>query len=362
MNKLFIIAFILIVVFIIIFITQKPPQPSERSSNIEKEKFLSEIVSTDQNYALYIKHKEFGEFMVVDQNALLENRDNFKISTSLANFLPWEADRTYGASLFKDNVLIKNKHAALFKSFEIWNLVNYSVPVSKTRESNTKAEIYEKLNLFKTQKNIFISLYPELPTDDKEFHFSVNFPSISVPITLKKDDTGYEQIDTVNGTAYNTWIKNDEYIFTQKIINDLEQCIREKSKEITNFYVSISSSNSREWYLVIKDSWKNLETKNGNLSRIDNYIHYTFRAYLGANKVNAERLMQIDFNKCLSDEDRRRNELAIEMKRLVQQSTTPKLSVDDGDVIIVDYKDIISTSSKLYEQEYTLEWLEVENY
>ncbi|TVZ16295.1 hypothetical protein [Maribacter sp. MAR_2009_72] len=49
------------------------------------------------------------------------------------------------------------------------------------------------------------------------------------------------------------------------------------------------------------------------------------------------------------------------MKDLVKQSTKSNLSVEKGEVGLSDYKDSVTKDKNLYEQEYQLNWLEIEN-
>lgn len=48
------------------------------------------------------------------------------------------------------------------------------------------------------------------------------------------------------------------------------------------------------------------------------------------------------------------------MKDLVKQSTKSNLSVEKEEVGLSDYKDSATKSKNLYEQEYQLNWLEIE--
>ena len=111
--------------------------------------FLKDIDFSDGEYALYIRHKDFGKFIVLDEEKIIANQKRIKIKRSFIDFLPGEGDRDYGAILFKDKKRVKSKIGGAFKIFEIGTLNKYAIPVERERFSGTKKEVQHR---YYTQK------------------------------------------------------------------------------------------------------------------------------------------------------------------------------------------------------------------
>lgn len=322
--------------------------------------FLKDIDLSDANYALYIKHKEFGEFMVLDQQVIKANKGVLKIKLSFINYLPGEGNRSFGVMLFKNNKLIKSKIGGAFKSFETGNLKDFAIPVKQKRLEGTKSEILQKLDSLKSNKSRFITFQSNFVPDSTAFRFRVRFPSIALPITKVKDSSGYERTKIVNGIDIKNWQMKKETEFEKKWAKILEDRIRKKADTITNFEVSISKGSVEGAYLF--DTTK----KNGDLKTLDNkhsymntYIFYDFEAYIMTNQENSEKLIALDYSDCLSEEERNRGQIISEMKKMVKQSTSPKLDVDKGEVGLTHYRDQTTKANKVYQQTYQLNWIEI---
>ena len=327
------------------------------------ELFLGDVDFSDGNYVLYIKHKELGEFAVVNEENLKENRDSLKVKVSWANYLPGEGNRSFGVMLFKDNKLIKRKNGGIFKIFEIGNLKQGYVTVKEHRLNAVKRDIKNKIDSLNASKDIFIISQPDLPKEDKEFHFRIYFPSIAVPVTRGKDDDGYERIFAINGIDYSEWNNGNDNGFYAKWITQIEKCIKNKAGEITDFDLSISNGTLGDAYIfdVSQDWGGELHNANNQILYLKDFMYYQYQAYIGANKENAEKLLAIDYSDCIGEYDRNKPKVISKMKELIKQSTKPYLSVEKGEVGLTDYRDSVTKSKTLYEQEYQLNWLEIEN-
>jgi len=325
-------------------------------------KILQEIDFSNGDYSLYVRHREYGEFMVLDEKGIKENENILKIKASFTNYLPGEGDRSYGIMLFKNNTLIKSKLGGVFNSFEIGTLADYGLPVKRQEVSGIKKELQQKLDSIKNNENIFITHQSEFVADNRAFRFRVYFPSIAVPVTRGTDSAGYQRILTVNGIENKLWQMEKERVFEKKWIAQLENCIREKAGAISDFEVSISQgslSDANIFDTTIK--WGEMRTLDNKLLYIKGYMYYNFTAYIMANKENAEKLLELDYSDCLSEKDRSRPQVIYRMQQLVKESTKPNLDVDKGEVGLNGYKDEVSKYKNLYEQEYSLVWLETEN-
>jgi len=332
-------------------------------TNIFKTKglFLEDIDFSDGEYSLYIRHKEYGKFMVLDEKKIEENKNSLKIKFSFVNYLPGEGDRGYGVMLFKNNKLIKSKIGGVFKSFEIGTLDDYALPVKGQGISGIKKELQQKLNSIKNSSNIFITHQPTFVPDNRVFRFRIYFPSIAVPVTREIDSTGRERITTINGTEINKWQMKEESLFEKKWSNKLDKCIRGKADIISDFEISISKGSLSDAHIYdTTQDWGEIRTSDRKLLYIKDYMYYDFTAYIMANKEDAEKLLELDYSGCINEEERNRPQVIAKMKELVKQSTKPNLSVDNGEVGLSGYKDEVTRYKKLYEQEYSLSWLELE--
>lgn len=327
------------------------------------ELFLRDIDFSNGRYVLYVKHKDFGEFAVTNENSLKANKDSLKVKVSWANYLPGNGNRSYGVMLFKDNELIKSKNGGVFKIFEIGNLKQDSVAVKEHRFNDVRREVQNKIDSLKENKSAYITFQSDLPKEDKEFHFRVYFPSISVPVTRAKDDNGYERILTINGIDYNEWIRGNDNGFNANIEAEIEKCIRSKAGNITDFDLSISNGTLSDTYLfdVSQDWGAELRDADNQILYVKDFMYYHYQAYIGSGKKNAEKLLAIDYNDCIKETDRNRDKVIAKMNDLIKLSTKPNLSIEKGEVGLSGYKDSVTKSKNLYEQEYQLNWLGIEN-
>lgn len=325
--------------------------------------FLEDVDFSDGNYVLYIKHKELGEFAVINEESLEANKESLKVNISWANYLPGEGNRSFGVMLFKDNELIKRKNGGIFKIFEIGNLKQSAIAVNEHLFAGVKSEVKNKIALLKADKNAYIISQSNLPNENKEFHFRIYFPSIAVPVTRGKDENGYEEILTINEIDYPEWYKGNDNGFEEKWSTQIEQCIKNKAGEITDFDLALSKGTLGDAYLFdVSQNWGGeLQNADNEILYLSDFIYYQYQAYIGANKKDAEKLLAIDYSDCISEFDRNRSKVMAKMKDLIRQSTKSNLSVEKGEVGLLDYRDSVTTSKTLYEQEYQLNWLEIKN-
>lgn len=335
-------------------------EPLRKQSN---EYILGDVDFSDGNYVLYVKHKDLGKFAVTNENSLKANRDSLKVKVSWVNYLPGEGNRSYGVKLFKDNELIKSINGGVFKIFETGNLKQHSVAVKEHRFNGIKREVQNKIDSLKEIKNAYITFQSDLPKEDKEFHFRIYFPSIAVPVTRGKDNNRYERILTINGIDYSEWFNGNDNGFDAKWSNQIEKYIRSKAGNIKDFDLSIYNGTLSDAYLFdISQDWGGeLINADKQILYLKDFIFYQYEVYIGADKEDAEKLLAIDYSDCIDENDRNRSSVISKMEDLVEQSTKPNLSVEKGEVGLSGYKDSVTKSKNLYEQEYQLNWLEIEN-
>lgn len=328
------------------------------TSCADQPPLLENINLSDGQYALYVKHKTAGEFMVTDVNALRENQSALIVDISFANYLPGEGDRSYGVMLFKDNKLVKHTLGGVFNAFEIGSLASYKRGVKIERFHATKEAMQRKIALLEKNSKSFISQAPKINKGDQEFSFWVQFPHIALPVTRGKDKGGTMHIETVNGIAYAQWIQKDESLFRKAWEQQITSCIKDKATT-DDYIVNIAQGSLSDAYLFATADQHSgyLKTPDGKTITVHDYLFYDFAAHIHTNEALAKQLMILDFSDCISEAQRKRPQLLAKVDALVKTSTRPRLNVMDSEVGISDYKDNISVSKKLYEQEYQLNWL-----
>ncbi len=149
---------ILLIWFIAKLITKKVDKDTNnfhepfRKQNIEL--FLGNIDFSNGSYAIYVRHKELGEFAVTNEEGLKANRHLLKVKLSWANYLPYKGDRGFGVMLFKDNKLVKKKTGGVFNIFEIGTLKNYAIGV-KNKSFMVLSRTYRKNGIFLRKEKQF---------------------------------------------------------------------------------------------------------------------------------------------------------------------------------------------------------------
>ena len=320
---------------------------------------IENIDFSEGNYAVYIRHKEHGTFMVTNKKALQKNRKKLEVSLSILNILPGEGDRSYGVMVFKDNVRIKTKLGGVFNTFKIGNLNQYAIPVKEHQLHGVKQYLSKRLDSIRTYNTNYIYHNPQFLPDNRTFGFRIYFPSIAVSIQHKRDSIGNNHT-FYNGISEEKWQKEARHTFEKQWSTQLEACIRKKAGETANFAVSIAPNTAYGVLTNLSNGGSEyLRYPNKNAIPFEAFQFYNFVAYIQASEAVARQLMTNDYADCLNAKDRKISEIKATLKELVALSAHPNLDVDKGDIGITDYSDAIEKSNSLYEQEYQLSWFNI---
>ena len=134
-----------------------------------------------------------------------------------------------------------------------------------------------------------------------------------------------------------------------------------KAGSITDFEITFSTNTSSNAYLFeVDENWDALRNKNNEVLYLNDYIFYNFVARISANETNANSLLALDYSECMNDQNRNKDEVLLRMEELVKQSTKPSLSVENGEVGIDGFNDMVIKSKTVYEQEYSIKWFDVQ--
>lgn len=334
-------------------------------SNHKKALFLNDIDLEDGHFALYVDHEEFGEFMVLDQDALKENKDSLYVRVNLLNIFSGLTRRQrHGVTLFKGKSFVKNKKSGFFKKFDLGTLANYAIPVKKHTIEGNKALIQEKYFSLQDKENIFYPSPPIYFPDNLEFSFTVYLPSIALPVTRKEDSWGMNSIASINGMEYDNWLNENRIGSRINLTKELENCIREKAKMLDGLDVTISINEETNNYLVHRigaNEYPLTRAENKHeYIRLENYHNFRISAHFRATKKDAEQLYAMDFSDCHSEEQNNRVQLVNAINELVKQSELTNLTHENGTVELYGNKNMVTRSNEITEQLYSLWWLEIE--
>jgi len=336
--------------------------------------FLKDIDFSDGNYALYVEkenredRRNFECFMVLDEAALIKNQDKLRVVYSFANYLPGGGKSYYGVRLYKNKKQVKSKIGAAFSHFEIGDLKKYGIPAEEHNMSGVKKEIKDRIDSLEADENVYFVWKPEFLEGDKEFIFSIDFPSIALDVTRDTLDWGREVIKTINGFEERDWYHNGNYqAFKEKWNTKIEECIRSKTGEITDYDIDITLNSSFDVALfeVNKndEGWcdERLRNTNNKTIHLKDFEFFYPEARITASKKVAEKLLALDYDNCIDESERNKAKVIARMKELVKQSTSPNLSVENGEVRICRYLDSTTKSEALFELQHSLYWITIEN-
>ncbi len=131
--------------------------------------FLDGIDFNQDGFALYIKHKQFGEFIVTDKKALKANKKRVKLKVNPISYLPGEGDRSYGATLFKHHKKIKQKTAGVFSEFTIGNLKDFGQPAEVNYFYGTQKQCEAKMAELRQKEDIYFIRTPQFLNNNLGF-------------------------------------------------------------------------------------------------------------------------------------------------------------------------------------------------
>ncbi len=362
MKKLITYIMVLIIIFLFLMILKViiSKMSSGVSDDVEAQVdnksafFLKKVNFSAGDYTLYVNHEELGEFAVVDEKVLKANKNRLKLEFGWMNYVPGEADRSYGVLLFKDNKLVKSKQGAHFKTFELGNLQENAVAVTEHSYYGTKSEIQAKIDFLEQNDDSYITSKPEF-NQVGEFTFWITFPAVALPV---QRDSSTNEIISVNGIDYDKWSRSAENEFIQDMQTKIEKCIRSTSGNINNFELGSIGVPIFKIFLINSKENKPIKDKEDNLLYLNDYDFYQFQFSIRANKEDAEALSVLDYNKCITDQDRNKEGVITNINNLIKNSTTPNLSFEQGEVQLRNDIDTLYISG-LDERHYSLKWLEL---
>ncbi len=317
------------------------------------------------DYALYINHPKHGVFVVDDEAVLKAHRHTVKIQRKkgFANFLPTAFDRGYGLTLFKNGKPVKTytHDRDNFEFFEIGNLAQYGKPAKFQAFSGNKAQVQAKLKELRKQKNVYIRNIPAFEPDRREHKLILITPSIAIP--TKPKEQGSPLSIPVETDRFNEgdWEREWKTQWEQKI----EQRIRKMTAPINSYELRIDFTKTPTQILqdytnkaLLKHGrGKNMQTPDGEPLKIP-YRFYTPEIRISATSKLIRQLKDLDYSALITEEERNKPQLLQAMQEVIDQSQTPDLSIEKGDVGLWGYYDSFHIQG-FGETQYELYWMEV---
>ncbi len=356
MKTIMTIIIILLCIFTLFFSCKLQQKKSAKAFETPKT-FLSDIDFSTGSYALYVRHKEFGDFVVDDESVLKANGDTIKITRSFLNWLPAQADRSYGVHLFKDGVQVKEKTGADFSQFELGDIVQYgkqAMPIE--RFLGVRAEAEEKLKLLSTQKNVYFTRVPKFDKNQRDFYFKVDVPSFAV--TLCREGTHIVSAFDEEEGKVEMW-KN---VIKQRAL----ERIQEHGILLQDFSLTVSHGHSGNVYLKdhsipaqpdgTRKTLRYAETNNALM--LESFVIYTFSFDLHAQRSVIYQLREVDFSGMITPEERQLSQLAEAIQQTLLQSNKPELA-ETSDFVIGTKFYHQTKVGEIREHTYYMEWIEV---
>ncbi len=334
-------------------------KPKEENKG-NKAAFLYDIPFSNGTYALYVKHKEYGEFVVEDEEILKKNKDTIVVKSSFMQYLPKAfSDNTYGVILFKDKAEIKRKLGEYFKQFEIGNIATYAKPATTKFFKGNKSQIIAKLAELSSKEGIYLEKErPKYDSENREFYFNIKLPDILIPARNDEKRIGAIEPLFERGVDEKTWKKAWE----MKFRNRLAKVIPSNLDFV--FWIRWGFTTEPAIVQAIYDEYghyvdfRNLKTIDKKHLKLNNFVLYPSVITLNTTREAAGQLQKIDFSSLISDEESGRTQLLELLKEKIAQSTKPQLSVEKGEIEVQFYNGQ-SQVGRIKEYQYRLNWIEL---
>jgi len=273
-----------------------------KSCSSDSSVFLKDINLDDGEYSLIINHKEKGEFWIDDEVILKKYKNKLKIKGSFINYLPGEGNRLYGLILLKNREVYKAKQGGVFNTFEIENILDFATPFDdvfkKTSINKTKEELVEQYNFedLKHNPKVYMLGLPEFNPNNFEYRFSVDFPSIVVPIHYKTKDSKIDPYWRNHGILSKEFNENE-------INKTLHQKITNKFKNIDHYQLekSIIRGNITSAYVNDIKTGESLKNKNNSTLTAIDFRIYNLSLSFFCTKEFYEEIKNYDFNEFTSN-------------------------------------------------------------
>ncbi len=298
------------------------------------------------DYALFVNHPKHGSFLVDDTKVLKANRHKVKIQRkkAFANFLPTVFDRGYGLTLFKNGKPVKTytHNRDYFEFFEIGDLAQYGKPVKFQAFSGTKAQVQTKLKELGKQKNVYISNIPVFKPEGEEHKLTLILPSIAIPTKPKGQDSPLSIPVETDRFNEGDWERKWKAQWEQKI----EQRIREITASAGRYKMDIgfitTPARLQDYTnkaLLKHGRGKAIYASNGrDVVRLE-YRLYTPEICISATSKLIRQLKELDYSALITEEERNKPQLLQAMQEVIDQSKTPDLSIEKGEVGLYSYYD-----------------------
>ncbi len=355
MKTIMTVTITLLCVFTLFFACTYSKKKSSEPPKTSKT-FLGDIDFATGDYALYVRHKELGDFVVDDESVLKANRDSIKITRSFLNWLPGATSRTYGVRLFRDRVQVKEKTGVDFSQFEIGDIAQHGKAVIATEEfRGIRAAMEEKLKFLSAQKNVYISRVPKLDKDQRDFHFRVTLPSFAIPIRKEGTHTVHMFQEGENAT---TW----ENLIRQRVLKR----IKEHGVVPQDFSLNVSHGYSGNVYLKdssapVRPDGTRKTLRHAETNRplmLESHIIYNFAFTFYAPKSVIFQLKKIDFSGLVTQNECQIPQLTESIKQTVLQSNKSELAGRSHFILSTEFYGETEVG-EIGEHKYSVEWLEV---
>ncbi len=176
---------------------------------------------------------------------------------------------------------------------------------------------------------------------------------------MGKDEYGYNRSITINGYSNTEWDLGKEGEFVDFWENKIRQCIQNNLGTAFHYNIEVSFGHTTSPYLINSKTNDVLRDKMGNGLILDTWRLYHPKVRIQTDAPNSATIQDADYSDCLHSEDLKSRSLYQSVEQKVGISSSPELSLEKGDILIDGYRDTIKKEDKIYEQEYSIRYVQV---
>lgn len=317
--------------------------------------FLKNIDFSDGEYVLIINDGKRNKFWIDDEKTLEKYRDSIRI-TSVSSSTPigFYDDSFVAFKLLRNRKIIKSDMASPRKlhRYTYGNILESAKPLDSVIEDiffmGTKEEILKKFNF--EEMNVDKSIYNlRLPVFDTvttpyNYHFTVQFPSIAVPVHYEHKTGQTFQIAS-NGF--------DKDVFGKALYAKVYQNITDYTGQLEESINKNAHNSSVSQVNIFNTNSENSEIKNNDNKHIyiSEFMLEFYEITFWSDNEFYEQIKQHDFSQYITEEITNKEALERLAKEKLKNAEPP---IEFKNVGFRDFRDELKTSGGFSEKKYAV--------
>lgn len=338
-KTLFIVLGILILLLLVVrgcmsYVKKEVGKAVDGILTAERAKFLEGTDLSTAAYAIILDDQ--NPPILIDDKAVLEaNKDSIEVDISWMSYLPGEGPSPKGIWLFKDNVLVKNKIARKFKTFEMGSLRQHGKPLRFNAIYDYRESYLKQKDSLEKNNRVYITRASEVDADGYEYRFNLHCPAILV----SEQDTIF-----------------DHHAYGKEFANNIIASL----SGLKGFKAGENTANSMETgpalIMTSKDATHYLRnSENKATITLDGYLLYGQQLHFRCTKDFYEQVKAHDFTPAFVRAGLSKKQI----KRLIQEKLGPSNQKDKVDAVFEAMFPTDFWLGELFGQKYEMRYYEV---